>query len=89
MKIKLTLFLFTVSLIFSPGAYADYKIENVSGNIYRFIDDRHRSVFAVTSEGIILTDPLNPKAAPKIYRGDTIELNDYEEKGNEVRPKKK
>lgn len=63
MKIKLTLFLFTLSLIFSPGAYADYKIENVSGNIYRLIDDRHRSVFAVTSEGIILTDPLNPKAA--------------------------
>lgn len=24
---------------------------------------------------------------PKIYRGDAIELQDYDEKGNEIRPK--
>jgi glyoxylase-like metal-dependent hydrolase (beta-lactamase superfamily II) len=41
----------------------DYKIEKVKGDVYRFIDDRHRSVFLVTREGIILTDPLNFSAA--------------------------
>ena len=42
---------------------ADYRIENVSSNIYRVINDRHRSVFAVTEAGIILTDPMNDAAA--------------------------
>lgn len=41
----------------------EYKIEKVKGDIYRFVDDRHRSVFLVTNEGIILTDPLNTSAA--------------------------
>ncbi len=48
----------------SSIASADvYKIEQVKGDIYRFIDDRHRSVFLVTDEGILLTDPLNTDAA--------------------------
>lgn len=46
-----------------PVAAVDYQIEQVKDNVYRFISDRHRSVFAVTSEGIIATDPINPKAA--------------------------
>jgi len=50
---------------FAPaGASAgDYAIERVAGNVYRFIDDRHRSVFLVTEAGILVTDPLNEKAA--------------------------
>ncbi len=47
----------------SDAAAADYRIEQISGNVYRFIDDRHRSVFAVTEQGIIATDPLNTDAA--------------------------
>tara|TARA_R110002073_G_scaffold4833_2_gene30796 strand:- start:192 stop:986 length:795 start_codon:yes stop_codon:yes gene_type:complete len=48
----------------SPVVVAgDYKIENVQGDIYRFIDDRHRAVFLVTNDGILLTDPLNAEAA--------------------------
>ncbi|MGI1669750.1 MAG: MBL fold metallo-hydrolase [Neptuniibacter sp.] len=63
MKIKYALIVLVLSLLLIPKTYADYRIENITGNIYRFVDDRHRSVFAVTSEGIIVTDPLNPKAA--------------------------
>ena len=54
-------FLFSclAALLIDDAMAADYRIENVSGNIYRVIDDRHRSVFAVTEAGIIVTDPLN------------------------------
>lgn len=59
--------LLLVMLIIAFGspivAAKEYKIENVRGNIYRFVDDRHRSVFLVTDEGIVLTDPLNISAA--------------------------
>lgn len=68
MKIKLAFILLSFSLLLPMQVQAAYKIENISGNIYRFIDDRHRSVFAVTTEGIILTDPLNPSAARWLKR---------------------
>lgn len=42
---------------------SDYRIENVKGNVYRFIDDRHRSVFLMTKAGILITEPLNANAA--------------------------
>ena len=41
----------------------DYNIEHVKGDVYRFLDGRHRSVFLVTEQGILLTDPLNESAA--------------------------
>ncbi len=41
----------------------DYGIEHVKGDVYRFLDGRHRSVFLVTEQGILLTDPLNESAA--------------------------
>jgi glyoxylase-like metal-dependent hydrolase (beta-lactamase superfamily II) len=39
------------------------SIENISGNVYRFRHKFHYSVFAVTPEGIIATDPINAGAA--------------------------
>ena len=39
------------------------SIENISGNVYRFRHKFHYSVFAVTPEGIIATDPINARAA--------------------------
>ena len=46
------------------AAMADeYRIENIKGNVYRFVDDRHRSLFVVTKSGILLVDPLNSSAA--------------------------
>lgn len=55
--------LLLVMLLSSNSWAAPYKIEHIKGDVYRFIDDRHRSIFVVTSEGIIATDPLNASAA--------------------------
>ncbi len=58
------LLLFVFITVGSQIAFADnYKIENVTGNVYRFITDRYRSVFLVTEDGILITDPLNSEAA--------------------------
>lgn len=49
---------------FGAAAQDDVNsIENISGDIYRFRHKFHYSVFAVTSEGIIATDPINADAA--------------------------
>lgn len=40
-----------------------YDIEALGDNLYRFIDERHRSVFLITDEGALITDPMNRKAA--------------------------
>lgn len=67
MKKTGSLIVLLVLLNFSFGSSLvsanEYKIEKIKGDIYRFVDDRHRSVFLVTNEGIILTDPLNTRAA--------------------------
>jgi len=38
-------------------------IEHISGGLYKFTNSRHSSVFLVTDEGIIATDPINAEAA--------------------------
>ena len=49
--------------LFSPFSLANYRIEKINGDLYRFVDDRHRSVFLVNDDGILLADPLNHDAA--------------------------
>jgi glyoxylase-like metal-dependent hydrolase (beta-lactamase superfamily II) len=39
------------------------SISHVAGDLYRAVNNSHRTVFLVTSEGIIMTDPLNTKFA--------------------------
>ena len=39
------------------------EITRIAGEVYRFRNDRHFSVFAVTKAGIIATDPINADAA--------------------------
>ena len=39
------------------------SITNVAGDLYRFQNNFHYSVFLVTPEGIIATDPIDPDAA--------------------------
>lgn len=39
------------------------SISQISGNLYRFQNNHHYSVFLVTEEGVIATDPINAKAA--------------------------
>lgn len=38
-------------------------ITNIAGDLYRFQNKFHYSVFLVTPDGIIVTDPINPDAA--------------------------
>ncbi|WP_202436464.1 MULTISPECIES: MBL fold metallo-hydrolase [Vibrio] len=40
-----------------------YTIEQMKGNVYRFTAGHYRSVFMVTKQGILVTDPINPSAA--------------------------
>ncbi len=39
------------------------EITNIAGDLYRFQNNFHFSVFLVTNEGIIATDPINAEAA--------------------------
>ena len=39
------------------------SIKKIAGDLYRFQNNFHYSVFLVTSEGIIVTDPINADAA--------------------------
>ncbi len=49
----------------APAAAQDVKreITQISGDLYRFQNNFHYSVFLVTGEGIIATDPINAEAA--------------------------
>lgn len=42
---------------------ADYAIEKVKGNVYRFSAGHYHSVFMVTEQGIFVTDPIKNDAA--------------------------
>ena len=42
---------------------AKRAITNITGDLYRFQNNFHYSVFLVTSEGVIATDPINAEAA--------------------------
>ena len=39
------------------------EISQIAGNLYRFRNNFHFSVFAVTNDGVIATDPINADAA--------------------------
>ncbi len=39
------------------------KITQISGDLYRFQNNFHYSVFLVTDEGVLVTDPINKEAA--------------------------
>ena len=58
--------LMLLALNFAAGTMAQEakrSITNISGDLYRFRNNFHYSVFLVTSEGIIVTDPINAEAA--------------------------
>ena len=44
-------------------AQATREITKIAGEVYRFRNNNHFSVFAVTPEGVIATDPINADAA--------------------------
>lgn len=55
----------TVALLAVAASAQDVRreITNISGDLYRFQNNFHYSVFLVTGDGIIATDPINAEAA--------------------------
>ena len=53
------------AMLAAPAAAQEVKreITQISGDLYRFQNNFHYSVFLVTGEGIIATDPINAEAA--------------------------
>ena len=48
----------------APAAQAPVReITKIAGEVYRFRNNGHYSVFALTAAGIIATDPINAEAA--------------------------
>ena len=39
------------------------EVSKVSGDVYRFVNNNHRSVFIITGNGVVVTDPINTEAA--------------------------
>ena len=66
MKKLVFILLVSITLISGP-ALAQNKptreITNITGDLYRFQNNFHISVFLVTAEGIIVTDPIDKDAA--------------------------
>ncbi len=52
----------------SAIAAEDYRIEPLENDLYRFTAGNYRSVFLVTKAGIVLTDPIDKKAATWLKR---------------------
>ena len=67
MKGRIANVLLVATLLFcgTSLAQADTKrsITKIAGDLYRFQNNFHYSVFLVTSDGIIVTDPINADAA--------------------------
>lgn len=42
---------------------ATREVSNVTGDVYRFVNNNHRSVLVITDEGVVVTDPINAEAA--------------------------
>ncbi len=62
MKCKYLIFLAGCIILFS-GYSQTRDITKITGDLYRFRNDAHYSVFLVTSGGVIATDPISKEAA--------------------------
>ncbi len=58
----IALFLMTAAWAQSPQAPVR-EITKIAGEVYRFRNNAHYTVFAVTPAGVIATDPINGDAA--------------------------
>ena len=57
---------FLAAVLLAPGALhaqAKRAITRIAGDLYRFQNKFHYSVFLVTPDGVIVTDPINKEAA--------------------------
>ena len=39
------------------------EVEKVTGDVYRFRNDGHYTVFTITGDGVVVTDPIDAEAA--------------------------
>lgn len=66
-KMFLASVLVLVIFVFSGVTFAQQEskrnITKITGDLYRFQNNFHYSVFLITSEGVIVTDPINAEAA--------------------------
>ncbi len=62
-KVLLFVILGVLMVLSAPTGAQTYAISNVAGDLYRFQSNGHYSVFLVTDEGVIVTDPISHEAA--------------------------
>ncbi|TDJ44839.1 MAG: MBL fold metallo-hydrolase [Gammaproteobacteria bacterium] len=60
---------------FVPPGIAPVELEQLAENLYAFRYGPYRSLFMVTDEGVIATDPISPEAAVK-YRAAIASVTD-------------
>ena len=66
MKSTIVLLGFALSVLDAPSTIAQEakrSLENVTGDVWQFTNDRHQSAVVVTEEGVVVTDPINAEAA--------------------------
>ena len=51
------------------------EVSKVTGDVYRFVNNNHRSVFIITGDGVVVTDPINTEAAAWL-KGEIEKLTD-------------
>ncbi|MDX1669251.1 MAG: MBL fold metallo-hydrolase [Limnobacter sp.] len=55
---------FVLMVTAAPQAHAvERSLEKVRGNVYKFVNDRHRSMVMVGPDSVLVTDPINTEAA--------------------------
>lgn len=59
----MTATLFALLALPASAQEATREITNVKGDVWRFQSNFHTSVFVVTEEGVVVTDPINAEAA--------------------------
>ncbi|ASJ73259.1 MBL fold metallo-hydrolase [Granulosicoccus antarcticus] len=54
-----------LTLVLPSGASfaQDRAISNIAGDVYRFQNQFHNSIFVITDDGVVVTDPINAEAA--------------------------
>ncbi|MFP8967555.1 MBL fold metallo-hydrolase [Pokkaliibacter sp. CJK22405] len=71
-----TALMLMASLLAAPVQAAPaYTIDKMKDNVYRYTAGNYRSVFMVTTEGIVVTDPINPEAAASLKAALQKEFN--------------
>jgi glyoxylase-like metal-dependent hydrolase (beta-lactamase superfamily II) len=65
MKTLFTTMLMTCALLGSTTFAQEpvREVSKVTGDVYRFVNNNHRSVFIITGNGVVVTDPINAEAA--------------------------